>query len=148
MVVVRRVAPKRVGVGVLVWALLVDLCLYVRWTGHTGGIPHGGPALATLAAGVLTALMGLWLGWRRRVGTAFAAPWLAWALLVPFAFASAFVRAGFFSGLGQGFESAIFSGFVAAAVEGVLLVGFATLGRVSAATRRRDRDVVIFPPVR
>jgi hypothetical protein len=131
----------------LAWAILVDVCVFVAWTGHRAGIPShaSGPALAT--AGALTVLVGLWVGWRRRVGTTLFAPLLAWAILVPFAFASGFIRFGFIGGLWHGFLSALFSGFVAAFIEGVFLTGFAVLGRVfSAGAGHRGDATVILPP--
>jgi hypothetical protein len=148
VVVVQRFGPRRVGVGLVAWAILVDICVFVAWTGHRAGIPAhaSGPALA--AAGALTALVGLWVGWRHRVGSTLLAPLLAWTILVPFAFASGFIRFGFFDGLWHGFLSALFSGFVAAFVEGVFLIGFAVLGRVFSGIRGQQRDAttVILPP--
>lgn len=147
MVVVQRFGPRRVGLGLLAWAIVVDVCVFVAWTGHRAGLPAhaGGAALAV--AGALTALVGLWVGWRHRVGTTFFAPLLAWTVLVPFAFASGFIRFGFFAGLWHGFLSALFSGFVASFVEAVFLIGFAVLGRVlSGFLGHRHDAAVILPP--
>jgi hypothetical protein len=131
----------------LAWAILVDVCVFVAWTGHRAGIPAHSSGAALAVAGVLTALVGLWVGWRHRVGTTLFAPLLAWTILLPFAFASGFIRFGFIGGLWHGFLAALFSGFVAAFIEGVFLIGFAVLGRVFSGVRgHRDDASVILPP--
>jgi hypothetical protein len=132
--------------GVFAWAIVVDFCLFCAWTVHHMGIPGGARPLAYVAVGFLTALVGLWIGWRHRVGTAFFAPLLAWIFLIPFAFVSEFVRVGFFNGLWRGLGLSIFGGFVASAVEGVLLVGFAVLGRLLVGVLPRGDRTVILPP--
>jgi uncharacterized integral membrane protein len=148
--VVSRLRQRRVGAGVLAWALVVDICLFCAWTVHHVGIPAGSKPLAYTAVGVITAIAGLWLGFRHHVGTAFVAPLLAWVLIVPFAFASEIVRVGFLDGLWHGLWLSILGGFVASAVEGLLLVAFAVLGRllsvVSAA--KRSGTVILPPPFR
>lgn len=148
MVVVSRINPRRVGMGVVVWAIAVAFCLFLWWTEHHVGISSGLSDLAILIAGVLTMAVGFWLGWSHRTGTAFVAPLLAWIVLVPFAFASAFITRGFFVGLLHGFFLATVGGFVAAFVEGVVLVSFAIVGRLSAAAlgHGEDRATVILPP--
>ena len=149
MVVVSRINPRRVGLGVVAWAIVVGCSLFIGWTDHHVGITTPMSDVAYLFAGVLTATVGFWLGWSYRTGTAFVAPLLAWAVIVPFAFASAFIQHGFISGLWHGFVLAVFGGFVAAFVEGVLLVAFAVLGRVAvAAAHPHDRSSVILPPGR
>jgi hypothetical protein len=148
VVVVRRINPRGVGLGVVAWAIIVGFCMFVAWTAHHAGISTAASDLAYAVAGILTALVGLWLGWNHRTGTAFVAPFLAWIVLVPFAFASEFLRAGFLGGLWRGFLLAIAGGFVTAFVEGVLLVAFAVLGRILAAAvgHRDDATTVILPP--
>lgn len=148
MVYVKQFGPRPVIWGILAWSIVIAMCIFVaRTTGHVG-ISHGNSTFAYWLAALLTAALGLWLGWRHRMGTAFFAPVLAWIVLVPFAFASAFIRYGFFSGLIKGLGFAIFGGFVAAFFEGVLLVSFAALGRIaSAATgHHEDSGTVIIPP--
>jgi hypothetical protein len=147
MVVVRRINPRRVGLGVVAWALVVGFCVFIGWTDHHAGITSGMSDVAYLVAGMLTAAVGFWLGWSHRTGTAFVAPLLAWIVIVPFAFASEFIQRGFLSGLWHGFLLAIVGGFVASFVEGVLLVAFAVLGRVAvAAVHPHDGTTVILPP--
>jgi hypothetical protein len=147
MVVVSRINPRRVGLGVVAWAIAVGFCMFLWWTDHHVGISSALSDTAILFAGVLTALVGFWLGWSHRTGTAFVAPILAWIIVVPFAFASEFIRHGFFGGLWHGFVLAIFGGLVAAFVEGVLLVAFAVLGRILAAALGHDEHTtVILPP--
>jgi len=148
VVVVSRINPRRVGLGVVAWAIIVGFCMFLAWTDHHAGISTAASDLAYVVAGVLTAAVGFWLGWSRRTGTAFVAPFLAWLVVVPFAFASEFIRSGFLGGLWRGFVLAIVGGFVAAFVEGVLLVAFAVLGRILAATlgHRDDTTTVILPP--
>lgn len=147
MIVVRQINPRRVGLGVVAWAIVVGFCMFLWWTDHHVGISSFLSDTAILFAGVLTAAVGLWLGWSHRTGTAFVAPLLAWIVVVPFAFASAFIRYGFFGGLWHGFVLATVYGFIAAFVEGVLLVSFAVLGRIlSAALGHDDRTTVILPP--
>lgn len=150
MVVVSRLGQRRVGAGVLAWALFVDVCLFCAWTVHHAGIPAGTKPLAYAAVGVVTAIAGLWLGLRHRVGTAFVAPWLSWVLLVPFAFASEIVRVGFLDGLWHGLWLSILGGFVASAVEGLFLVAFAVLGRLLGGVfaARRSGTVILPPPFR
>jgi hypothetical protein len=148
VVVVSRLGSKGVGLGILAWAIVVDICLFCAWTVHHAGIPSGARPLAYVAVGVLTAIAGLWIGWRHRVGTAFLAPLLAWIVLVPFAFASEFARVGFLDGLWRGLGLSIFGGFVASSVEGVFLVAFAVLGRLLAGvvSSRARSGTVILPP--
>lgn len=146
--IVRRIGPRPVLFGLACWAIAVDAALFVARTAGHAGIAASSSTTAYVVAAVLTAIVGLWLGWRRRVGTAFVAPMLAWTCFVPWAFASEFLRVGFFDAIARGFGLAIVGGFVAACSEGVLLVMFATLGRIAAAGTHHDRDgsVVIFPP--
>ena len=135
MVVVRQISPRRVGLGVVAWAdrRRASACSSAGRT-TTSASRASLSDTAILFAGVLTAAVGFWLGWSHRTGTAFVAPFLAWIVVVPFAFASEFIRYGFFGGLWHGFVLAIVSAaLVAAFVEGVLLVSFAVLGRISAA---------------
>lgn len=148
VVVVSRFGTRRVGFAVLAWAVVVDLLLFVAWTTHHFGFTSGARPLAYVAIGTLTALVGLWIGWRHRVGAAFFAPLLAWTILVPFAFVSEFVRVGFLDGLWHGLLLSIFGGFITSSVEGVFLVAFAVLGRLlSGVLSTRDRDrTVILPP--
>jgi hypothetical protein len=147
VVVVSRLGSGRVGFGVLLWATAVDIFLFIAWTVHHVGIPSSARPLAYVAIGILTALAGLWIGWRHRVGTAFFAPLLAWAVLVPFAFASELVRVGFLDGLWRGLGLAIFGGFITSTIEGLFLVSFAMLGRLlSGVFGRRDGATVILPP--
>lgn len=145
---VSRINPRRVGLGVVAWAIIVGFCMFLAWTDHHAGISTSASDLAYVIAGVLTAAVGFWLGWSRRTGTAFVAPFLAWLVVVPFAFASEFIRSGFFGGLWRGFVLALVGGFVAAFVEGVLLVAFAVLGRILAAAlgHHDDTTTVILPP--
>ncbi len=148
MIVVRRIGPKPVFWGIFAWSVVVAACLFTYWTRGHIGVDHGDADTALWIAGALTAAVGFWIGWRRRLGTAFFAPLLAWFVLVPWAFAAAFVRYGFFKGLLHGFVLAIFGGFVAAFCEGVLLVSFGLLGRMARGSLgpKSDEDVVIFPP--
>jgi hypothetical protein len=147
MIVYRQISPRRVGFGVVAWAIVVGFSLFVGWTAHHAGISGGLGDAAFVFAGILTAAVGFWLGWSHRTGTAFAAPLLAWIVVVPFAFASQFIAHGFFSGLWHGFLLSVKGGFVASFVEGVLLVSFAVLGRISAAALHRRGDAsVILPP--
>jgi hypothetical protein len=133
--------------GVFAWAIVVDVCLFCAWTVHHVGIPGGAKPLAYVGVGFVTALVGLWIGWRHRVGTAFFAPVLSWIVLVPFAFASEFVRTGFLDGLWRGLGLSIFGGFIASTVEGVFLVAFAVLGRLLAGSVARGREgTVVLPP--
>jgi hypothetical protein len=145
VVVVQRFGSKPVMWGVAAWSLLVAMCLFVGWTSTHSGVSH---LRAYWLAGILTAVLGLWLGWRHRVGTAFVAPLLAWFVVVPFAYAAEFVNVGFLHGLVRGTGLAIFGGFVAAFVEGVTLVAFACLGRLASAAlgHHSDTTTMIFPP--
>ncbi len=147
MVVVSRFAPKRVGLGVFAWALGVNFLILIGHTPHHFGISSGMGILAYWLAAGLTAAVGFWLGWRHRTGTAFIAPFLAWFFLAPFAFASEFARSGFFGGLWRGIGFTIVGGFVAAAIEGALLVMFAVFGRVAASSLGHGDDTtMILPP--
>ena len=147
MIVVRQ-WPRPVAYGIVAWAFVVDVCLFVAWTKGHLGISSSMATAAYWIAGASTAALGLWLGWRRRTGTAFIAPLLAWFLLVPFAFASEFVRVGILRGLWHGLWLSIFGGFVAAFVEGVLLVAFAVLGRIAVGVAGRDQPGIVIPPQR
>ena len=146
MVVVSRLTPKRVGFGVFVRALAVDVLIFVFRTSHHLGITGAIGDLTSWAAAGLTAAVGFWLGRRRRTGTALAAPWLSWMLLVPFAFISEFIRRGFFSGLWWGFLFSVFGGFVASTIEVGVLFVFALLGRVALGSAGGRGRTVILPP--
>jgi hypothetical protein len=148
MLIVQRFGPRPVAFGVFVWALVMGACFFVARSVHHAGISSSAASAAYWIAGIVTVLVGSWLGWRHRTGTAFVAPLLGWLVLVPFAFASEFLRAGFFGGLWLGFVVSIFIGFVVSAFEGILLVAFATLGRIAGGMLHHgaSSDTVIFPP--
>ena len=147
MVIIRQMGPRPVALGVVAWAVLMGICAFVAQTKGHLGISSAAADWAYWIAGIATVVTGLWLGWRHRTGTAFVAPLLAWIVFVPFAFASEFARRGFLGGLWYGFWLAVFGGFVASFVEGVVLVAFATLGRLASGARHRgEPDVVILPP--
>jgi hypothetical protein len=148
VVIVKQIGPRPVVWGVLAWSLIVAVCVFVIWTAGHAGISHADATTAYWIAGGLTAAVGFWLGWRHRMGTTFVVPLLAWFVVVPFAFASEFLRHGFFSGLFGGFGLAIVGGFIASFVEGVLLVSFAALGRITSGALGHDESsgTVIFPP--
>ena len=76
MVVVSRFAPRRVGLGVFAWAIVVDFLIFLGRTTHHLGISGSVGVLAYWLAAGLTAAVGFWLGWRHRTGTAFLAPYL------------------------------------------------------------------------
>lgn len=148
MVIVQRFGPRPVAVGVFVWSLAMGICFFIARSVHHLGISSGASTTAYWFAGILTVLVGGWLGWRHRTGTAFVAPLLSWVVLVPFAFASEFLRAGFFGGLWRGFVVSIFIGFVVSALEAALLVVFAMLGRIAGGMLRHGdaSETVILPP--
>jgi len=145
---VQRFGPRPVAVGVFAWSLVMGLCFFVARSVHHIGISSSASFAAYWFAGTLTVLVGSWLGWRRRTGTAFVAPLLSWIVLVPFAFASEFLRAGFLGGLWRGFFVAIFVGFVVSALEAVVLVAFAMLGRMAGGMLHHSdlSESVILPP--
>jgi hypothetical protein len=148
MVIVQRLGPRPVALGVLVWSIAVGCCFFFVRAQHHLGISSGLASLAWLFAGLLTVAVGCWLGWRHRSGTAFVAPLMSWLVLVPFAFASEFVRAGFFSGLWRGVVVAALGGFVVASVEGIVLVFFAFVGRIASGRLSPSQldSTVIYPP--
>jgi hypothetical protein len=148
VIVVRQIGPKRVFWGIVVWSIIVAACLFTYWTHGHIGVTRGYADTALWIAGALTAAVGFWIGWRRRLGTAFFAPLLAWFVLVPWAFAAGFVQFGFLKGLWHGFLLAVFGGFVAAFCEGVVIVMFGLLGRIANGSfgPKPDEQVVIYPP--
>lgn len=146
MVVVSRFAPRRVGLAVFAWAIAVDFLVFLGRTTHHLGISSGTSTLAYWLAVGLTAIVGFWLGWRRRTGTAFVVPMLSWCVLVPFAFVSEIIRRGFLSGVLWGFGFTIVGGFVASTIEAALLVMFAVLGRAAVGSHGGSRTTVILPP--
>jgi hypothetical protein len=147
VVVIRRFAPRRVGFGIVLWAIGVAILFFVNRTPHHLGISGSTAVLAAWAGFALTGAVGFWLGWRRRTGVAFIAPWLSWTLFVPFAFLSEFIRAGFFDGLWRGLGLLVIGGFIAAMIEVVILVLFALAGRVAVASLGGgERSTVILPP--
>jgi hypothetical protein len=148
MLIVQRFGPRPVAFGVFAWSLAMGVCFFVARSVHHVGISSGASAAAYWFAGILTVLVGSWLGWRHRTGTAFVAPLLAWLVLVPFSFASEFLRAGFLGGLWRGFVVATLIGFVVSTLEAVLLVAFATLGRIARGVLHQGdaAEAVIIPP--
>jgi hypothetical protein len=148
MLMVQRFGPRPVAFGVFVWSLAMGACFFVARSAHHAGISSGASSNALWLAGILTVLVGSWLGWRHRTGTAFVAPLLAWLVLVPFAFASEFLRAGFFGGLWRGFVVAAFIGFLVSSLEAVVLIAFATLGRIAGGVLRHGdaTETMIIPP--
>jgi hypothetical protein len=145
---VQRFGPRPVAFGVFAWSLVMGMCFFVARSVHHAGISSGASSAAYWLAGILTVLVGSWLGWRYRTGTAFVAPLLAWIVLVPFAFASEFLRAGFFGGLWRGVVVSVVIGFVVSFLEAVLLVAFALLGRMAAGVLNHDdvTETFILPP--
>jgi hypothetical protein len=148
MMMVQRFGPRPVAFGVLAWSLAMGVCFFVARSVHHVGISSGASSAAYWFACTLTVLAGSWLGWRHRTGTAFVAPLLAWVVLVPFAFASEFLRAGFLGGLWRGFVVAIFFGFVVSALEAIVLVAFAMLGRMAGGVLHHGdpSESLIIPP--
>ena len=126
----------------------MGVCFFVARSAHHAGISSGAASNALWLGGILTVLVGSWLGWRHRTGTAFVAPLLAWLVLVPFAFASEFLIAGFFGGLWRGFVVAVFIGFLVSSLEAIVLIAFAMLGRIAGGVLHHGdaAETVIFPP--
>ena len=136
---VRERARGDVGAPVVLWALLMTVVLFMLEA-------RLGPRATTFWVGFsATALLGAYLGCRRRVGAVFFAPMVNWFFAWPFLIVAAMIEHGFFAGIFVGLF------FITIGWIGVALLEVAVLLVVSSLVRQLrasapERDVVIFAP--
>jgi len=135
--VYRERARGNVSLPMVVWALAMTVILFLAIVNPS--------ATVTITGFALTALLGIFLGWRRRFGAVIAAPFVSWFFAwFPMEIASMIhfgVLKGFFLGL-----LIITFGWI-----GIGLLEFASLAIVSLLVRSlrgtpRDEPVVIIDP--
>jgi len=121
----------------MLWALMMTIVLVYEVVAPS--------ARVTTAGFVVTALLGVWLGWHRRVGAVLAAPMVSWL----FAWFPLMIASMVHVGILKGF----FTGLLLVSVGwiGIGFIEFVWLGMVTLvvrAMRGRDSDpeVVIFDP--
>lgn len=136
---VRRRGRGQVSGAMTLWAIAmaaVIFCLEAR---------VGAPK-TVLAVGVgLSVLLGVILGWRRRVAAVFVAPFVSWLWAWVPLWIAAMIHDGFFGGLAIGFF------LVTAGWLGIGLLEVAMLGLVALAVRALrggGEDTIIFGPER
>jgi hypothetical protein len=137
--VYRERARGNVSFPMVVWALAMTVILFMAIAASS--------ATVTITGFALTALLGIYLGWKRRFGAVIAAPFVSWFFAwFPMEIASMIhfgVLKGFFLGL-----LIITFGWI-----GIGFLEFASLAIVSLLVRSlrgtpRDEPVVIIDPER
>ncbi len=135
----RRRARGHVNAVMVVWAVLMTV-IEVSWELHADRT-----ASSVLEGAFLGALLGVYLGWRRRAGAVFYAPALNWTFAWLPLWIAAMVRHGIISGLVVGLVLVTIGWVVLSALEiawiGVIALGV-RLGRGGAG----EPPVTVLPP--
>jgi hypothetical protein len=134
---VREISKANASLPMTLWALSMDVVLWLSIVSPSAGV--------TVAGFALTALLGVYLGWRHRLGAVFAAPLVSWLFAwFPMEIAS-MVHFGVLKGFFVGLVIITIGWFAIGFVE------FVWLGMVAALVRQlrgrnRDDTVVLFGP--
>ncbi len=90
---VRERARGNVTTPMMLWAVVMAVVIFIREA-------HRGPQSGALWAGVIaTALLGIYLGWRRRGAAVFIAPIVSWLFAWFPLWIAAMIHDGFIKGL-------------------------------------------------
>ncbi len=136
----RQRARGNISAVMVVWAVVMTV-IEVSWelrAGRTG--------TSLLEGGIASALLGVYLGWRRRVGATVVAPAVNWLLAWFPLWIAAMVRHGLISGLVVGLVLVTLGWLILSAVE-IVWIGFVALVVRSFRGRAPEEpSVTIIPP--
>lgn len=129
----------RAGVSgpLVLWAIAMAVVLVVGVVA-----PSTGDVLSGLAA---SALLGAYLGAKRRMGTVLIAPVVSWLFAALPLVVASMVHSGFFKGFFLGVLY-VTVGWIGVAFSEILVVGFVALAVRVLSGGRRDRPVVYIAP--
>ncbi len=129
----------RAGVSgpLVLWAIAMSVVLVM-------GVVAPSPGVVAWGA-ILSALLGLYLGLRRRVGTVLVAPVVSWLFAAGPVVIASMVHSGPFGGLALGLFY-VTVGWVGVAFSEVAVVGGVALIARLVTGGRRERPVVYFEP--
>ncbi len=137
---VRQRTRGNVTLAMIMWSIAMAVIIFLfesRWTSTSS---------ATWAGVGVTALFGLYLGWRRRIAAVLVAPLVSWFFAWPLLWIAAMVHDGFVRGLFVGLFLVTIGWIGIGFTEFVGLGVVALLTRWVRGGRRPDPDVVIFGP--
>lgn len=139
VVQVRERARGNVSTSVTLWAIAMAVILVLDIVSPS--------AKVTTAGFIVTALLGVWLGWRRRGGVVVVAPFVSWL----FAWFPMMVASMVHTGILKGFFTGLF--LISVGWLGIGFVEFVWLAMVTFVVRAmrgrpRDEDVMIVDPPR
>ena len=142
VVQVRQRARGNVSAAMIVWSLVMAVILVV-WE-----LDPADDGRAVLGGLLATALLGVYLGWRRRGAAVFVAPMVSWSFAWAPLWIAAMIRHGFFKGLFVGLFLVTVGWIVIGAMEFVSLGAVTLLVRRArgAGPRTDDDEVTIFGP--
>ncbi len=136
-----RRARGNVTAPMMAWALVMAVVIFMIEASHGGH--HG----AYWVGFGVTALLGVYLGLRRRVAAAFIAPLVSWTVAWAPLWIAAMVRDGFAKGLAVGlFWITIGWLFIAMLEFGCLIVVGSLVRVLRGSSGPRDDKVVVFNP--
>ena len=138
---VRERARGNVTTPMVLWAGSMAIVLFVLES-------HLAPRAATAWCGVVvTALLGIYLGVRRRAAAVFVAPMVSWLFAWLPLWVAAMIHDGFFAGLFRGLFLITFGWIAIGFAEFVWLALVAFIVRLLRGPRRRgEADVIVFGP--
>jgi hypothetical protein len=140
VVMFRERARGGVSTPVVLWALAMTVVLFMEIVNPS--------ALLTISGFVITALLGVLLGWRRRMGTVIAAPFIGWLFAwFPMEIAC-MIHFGILKGFLLGLLIITFGWVGIGFVELAWLAMVAGVVRSLRGTRPEDRVIIIDPEKR
>ena len=134
---VRERARGNVSTPVVLWAIAMPVVLFMEIVSPS--------ALLTVSGFAITALLGGFLGWRRRMGTVVVAPFVSWFFAwFPMEIAS-MIHFGILKGFLLGLVIITFGWIAIGFVELAWLGMVAMLIRSIRGNSREDREIIIDP---
>ena len=137
-----RINPRgRVTRPVTLWAMVMAVCLFC----FEANIGNRGTFLDL--ALLVTVLLGIYLGWRRRGGTVFFAPIASWFFAWPPLWLATMIHEGFFKGLFKGLFLITFGWIIIGGAEFIVLFTTSSIVRLLRGKRGSEgSEIVIFGP--
>ena len=131
----------RVTRPLVLWAFLmaIDLFCFEAQIGNRNTVSDAGF--------IITALLGIYLGWQRRSGTVFIAPLISWIIAWPPLWLATMIHEGFIKGFFKGLFLITFGWIAIGGAEFVVLLVTSTIVRTLRGKRKNTKpEVVIFGP--
>ena len=137
-----RINPRgRVTRPVTLWAMVMAVCLFC----FEANIGNRGTFLDL--ALLVTVLLGIYLGWRRRGGTVFFAPIASWFFAWPPLWLATMIHEGFFKGLFKGLFLITFGWIIIGGSEFIVLLTTSSIVRLLLGKRGIEgSEIVVFGP--